>query len=430
MAIKRWQNDLVDTSGRNRLRRYRDLKTSTLDLTPGGAKRCRHAGVGPPCRPVSLRDLFTPDPEDPNDYSAFVDARRRVAIHKMALTNLEEKGIDTLFAAIGLATWKVESRTPPNAPVILLPLDVETTTATARDFRLVVAGDAHLNPVLTHVLRTEHDIETNDDEADVAEDTPTRLECFRSLLDRLQDKWSVLPELTIDLRVVAAVFSYSTMPLVADLEHNGELFAGSDIVSAIAGDGNARDALASRICDPAPNQPDIDPPESEFLILDADSSQQMAINRVLGGESLVIQGPPGTGKSQTIANLITSLIAQGRRVLFVAEKRAAIEAVTKRLEQVGLSNLVMDMHGGVTSRRDFARALNESLKGVTAIPASDHSGLHRRLRERRDSLVANDAATAWNTGPLEAICLPHAGTASCRSCSDRNGSFYRGSTLS
>ena len=97
---------------------------------------------------------------------------------------------------------------------------------------------------------------------------------------------------------------------------------GSDIIAAIAGDGEAREALATAFA-PDPNQPDIDSPSEEFLVLDADSSQHAAINRVLGGESLVIQGPPGTGKSQTIANLITALIARGKRVLFVAEKRAA-----------------------------------------------------------------------------------------------------------
>ena len=121
-------------------------------------------------------------------------------------------------------------------------------------------------------------------------------------------------------------------------------------------------------------------------------SQHMAINRVLGGESLVIQGPPGTGKSQTIVNLITALIARGKRVLFVAEKRAAIDAVTKRLEQVGLSDLVMDMHGRITSRRDFARALADSLDHVGTIPARDYSALHGRLHKRRDALMANDAA--------------------------------------
>ena len=393
-ATKRWQKDLVDTSGRNRLVRYRDLRRSTLDLTPARAHGL-DAGVLDRLlagRSVRLSGLFPDAPDDP-DATAFGDARRRLAaIHKVALTNLEEKGIETLFAAIGLATWRVESGAPPNAPVVLLPLEVEATGAAARDFEIKVSGDAHLNPVLAHLLRTEHDIETDEEEADVAEDPPTTLDGFRALFNRLEETWNALPDLTIELRAVSAVFSYATMPLVTDLEQNGGVLAASDIVAAIAGDGEAREVLGSRICDPKPNQPDVDPPGDEFLVLDADSSQHMAINRVLGGESLVIQGPPGTGKSQTIANLITSLIARGQRILFVAEKRAAIEAVTKRLDQVGLGDLVMDMHGGVTSRRDFARTLNDSLERVAAIPELDYSAIHGRLQERREVLTTNSTA--------------------------------------
>ena len=394
-ATKKWQRELVDTSGRNRLRRYRDLRTGTLDLTPGRARDLNERGLDRLLagRSVNLTSLFPEARNDPDEVPAFNDGRRRLAtIHKMALTNSEEKGIETLFAAIGLATWKVESGSPPNAPVVLIPLHVEATGAAARDFKLELSGDAHLNPVLTHILRTDHDIGTDDDEADVAEDPPASYKGFLALLDRLQSSWKVLPDLEIEARVVTAIFSYSTMPLVSDLEQNGELFAANDIVAAIAGDPDAREALAARICDPEPNQPDIDPPAEEFLVLDADSSQHMAVNRVLGGESLVIQGPPGTGKSQTIANLITALVARGKRVLFVAEKRAAIEAVTKRLDQVGLSELVMDMHGGVTSRRDFARTLNESLEHIATIPVQDHSSLQGHLRERREYLNGNDAA--------------------------------------
>ena len=388
-AVERWRNDLVDTSGRNRLRRYRDLRTGTLDLTPG-----RAPGLAPGAvdrllsgRSASLSGLFSEDEE------GFEDARRRLtAIRRTARTNLEEKGIETLFVAVGLATWEVESGTPPSAPVVLLPVHVESTGAASRDFSIEVSGDVHLNPVLTHILRAEHDIETGDDEADVLEDPPTSLEACWRLLCRLISSWQALPNLELDRRVVASVFSYSTLPLVADLELNGELFAASDIVAAIAGVGEARLSLARRITDPRPNQPDIDPPANEFLALDADSSQHMAINRVLGGESLVIQGPPGTGKSQTIANLISVLVACGKRVLFVAEKRAAIEAVTKRLEQVGLIDIVMDMHGGITSRRDFARTLNASLEQVASIPASDYSGLHARLQDHRRSLIANNSS--------------------------------------
>ena len=395
-AAERWRKDLVDTSGRSPLLRYRDLKLRSLDLTPGRS-------IGPTgadsldrllaARRVSLSDLFRDAPPGQSDPAAFIDARRRLtALRKAARTNLEEKGVETLFVSVGLATWEVRSGAPPKAPVVLVPLDVEAKQAAAHDFKLQLTGDAHLNPLLAHILQSEYGIDTDDVEADVAGDPPCSYEAFTALLDRLQASWKILPGLAMESRVVTAIFSYSTLPLVRDLEQNGELFAKNDMVAAIAGDRSAREALASRIQDPRSNQPDVDPPSEEFLVLDADSSQHLAINRVLGGESLVIQGPPGTGKSQTIANLITALIARRKRVLFVAEKRAAIEAVTKRLDQVRLGELVMDLHGGVTSRREFARTLDASLERVATIPALDHTALHRRLREHRESLAQNDAA--------------------------------------
>ncbi len=299
-ATETWRKNLVDTTGWNRLRRYRDLKTGTLDLTPGTSQGLDTRILDRlfANRTVKLSDLLSDVPVDPLGTPPFDDGRRRLAaIHKKALTNSEEKGIETLFAAVGIATWDVESGSAPNAPVVLIPLNVEPTGAAARDFSITIAGDAHLNPVLAHILRNEHDIGTDEDEADVAEEPSRNFTGYLSLLNRLQQSWDVLPNLLIEPRVVAAIFSYSTMPLVADLEMNAELFAESDIVAAIAGDAGARSALTNRISDPDPNRPDTDPPSQEYLVLDADSSQHTAINRVLGGEALVIQGPPGTGKS-------------------------------------------------------------------------------------------------------------------------------------
>ena len=121
-AAERWQNELVDTSGRNRLRRYRDLKRSTLDLTPGRAPGLNERVLDRMLngRTVSLKDLF-PNSGDlfdgaqnnSDDVAGFEDARRRLtAIRKSALTYQEEKGIETLFVAVGLATWEVDSGAP------------------------------------------------------------------------------------------------------------------------------------------------------------------------------------------------------------------------------------------------------------------------------------------------------------------------------
>ena len=93
---------------------------------------------------------------------------------------------------------------------------------------------------------------------------------------------------------------------------------------------------------------------ADYSVLDADSSQRSAIDAVLAGRSLVIHGPPGTGKSQTIANLIAAMVARGRKVLFVAEKRAAIDAVLSRLAAVDLGDLVLDIHEGTRDRQRIA----------------------------------------------------------------------------
>ena len=407
-AAEGWRKDLFDPSGKNRLRNYRDLKTGTLDLTPGG-----QAGVNAQAldrllagRKVRLSELFST--ETSLDAAApFEDAQRRTAaIHKTALTNLEEKGIDTCFAGIGLATWSVEQRTEPNAPVILVPIRTSRLAAAARDFELSVAGDAHLNPVLAYVLAGEHGLNVEEVEAELADEQQTSLDGYRRLINALTAVWSTVPEFDIALRAVLGNFSYFTMPLVQDLDKHTEFFASNDLVAAIAGSAAARSALVGNRCDPDPNRPNHEPPASEFLVLDADSSQHQAINQVLGGESLVIQGPPGTGKSQTIANLIGALAGQGKRVLFVAEKRAAIEAVTKRINGAGLGDLVMDLHGGISSRREFAAGLATSLANVSRIPAQDYSELHNRLAASRGELLAMSAAlhearAPWNLSVYE-----------------------------
>ena len=116
------------------------------------------------------------------------------------------------------------------------------------------------------------------------------------------------------------------------------------------------------------------------------------MNLAVRGANLVVQGPPGTGKSQTIANLIATLVAREKSVLFVAEKRAAIDAVLDRLREVDLADLVLDLHEGSGNRRRLATDLGLSLQAVRSIPAPDGVELHRELAERRDRLSEHDVA--------------------------------------
>src|SRR6185295_17837781 len=133
-----------------------------------------------------------------------------------------------------------------------------------------------------------------------------------------------------------AFFSFAKFLLWRDLVDHEDALLGHDLVShLVRGDRGTQ----LNIGQPFIETRDLDrerPLGSSRLVLDADASQRVAIDAALRGRSFVLQGPPGTGKSQTIANLIAECLAAGKRVLFVAEKRAALEVVARRLERVGL----------------------------------------------------------------------------------------------
>ena len=122
---------------------------------------------------------------------------------------------------------------------------------------------------------------------------------------------------------------------------------------------------------------------------------------MLGGQHGVIQGPPGTGKSQTIANLIASLVARGKRVLFVAEKRAALEVVLHRLERAGLGLLALDMHGADISRSAIVRRIAQNLDQVRTTRRCDAASAHQQYVDRRDSLNAHVRKLHQRHDPLE-----------------------------
>src|SRR5207244_4057557 len=110
----------------------------------------------------------------------------------------------------------------------------------------------------------------------------------------------------------------------------------------------------------------IDEPELErrvpVLIRDADSSQHSALVDALEGKNLVIEGPPGTRKSQTITNLIAVALAQGKTVLFISEKLAALEVVRRRLDEAGLGLFCLELHSHKTRKDSLLNDLATRLK--------------------------------------------------------------------
>ncbi|MGZ4687362.1 AAA domain-containing protein [Oryzihumus sp.] len=378
-AVQAWQRHLVDLGGRNTLLWYRDLPSGTLDLTtahPGGLAMLL-AG-----RPTRLSDLF-------REPAALAEARRRARVIRAKTTELhEERGIAAGFVAVGMASWRVAGASrPPAAPVLLRSCVLRPRGASQDDFDLDLGPDVELNPVLEHYLRSEQGLEVDGDAlADMA--TVTGAFDAAPVFSALAAGCEEVPGFTIVPRLVLGTFSYAKLPMVADLAAQLDTLADHDVVAALAGDPGALRAVRTSVPQLAVDQD----PEREHLVLDADSSQHAVIEAVRSGANLVVKGPPGTGKSQTIANLIAALASDGRRVLFVAEKRAAIDAVVSRLDRLGLGDLVLDAYDGATNRRRLAREVGDTLDRAVEAGEPDTAEVARTLVDRRTRLVGHSRA--------------------------------------
>lgn len=138
------------------------------------------------------------------------------------------------------------------------------------------------------------------------------------------------------------------------------------------------------------------PPSDQHLIIAADATQVGAIAKARLGDSLIIQGPPGTGKSQTITNLIADYVARGKRVLFVCEKRAAIDVVFHRLRQQRLDELCCLIHDSQTDKKEFILNLKQTYEQWLAGEGGDANDAKRAsaLRTLETELAALESYAA------------------------------------
>ena len=383
-AVRAWTSQLVDLSGRNNLLHFRELRQGTLELS-GAPGAFELLGGGK----VRLSTLLP---------GAESRARR---IRAKAKENFEERGLRTLMLGWGIATWtNTRGSSVPAAPIVLQALRI---TAHGADYDLQLEDEPEINPTLLHVLAQDFAVSVDGDAladllypAPVADGAPTAPggPSLSGVTSALGSLCAAVPGFAVAERMVVGNFSYAKLPMVTDISSSVAELAAHDLIAAIAGDEPSRAAVRARHASVSLSEPDRINPAAEFLVLDADASQTFVVNAALAQADLVVEGPPGTGKSQTIANLIATLVANRRRVLFVAEKRAAIDAVLDRLRRVGLGDLVLDLHDGAGSRRKLAQDLSKALADAATIPLPDLLPAQQVLETRREAVARRTSRAA------------------------------------
>ena len=325
--------------------------------------------------------------------------KRLLNTYRLAHSIIEETGVNTLFLALGMLRWWEADQSDQErlAPLILVPVRLERAGVRER-FRLMHTGeDIGTNLSLLEKVRVDFGLSLpGQDKVEQVADGTIHIGDYFNLvaktvrLSRLK-RWRTDPDF-----IALGFFSYNKILMYHDLDYaawpKGDGIEKSDIIHALFGNDGFSESAPT-----IPSDAHIDyslSPRDTYHVVDADSSQALAIYDANAGRNLVIQGPPGTGKSQTIANIIAEAVGRGKRVLFVAEKMAALEVVKRRLDSIGLGDTCLELHSHKTNKGETLANLGRIL--TLQKPSADGIGpVLNDLARVRSQL--NDYAVAVNT---------------------------------
>ncbi len=336
------------------------------------------------------QDVSTEVEKQHRDYRLQTDvpeevfARTLMRIVKRRLMFEREKGLITFFLGIGFLEW---TRKKPNSedfyefnsPILLLPLRLDYNGAKA--VLTQSGGDLRLNEDLVYAVQEvtgapPPSLPISDGEEDGSFDLDAY---FDEINSYIAEKGR--PEWLLRRRMAGGIFRSTGIPPSELIPGRFKDEAINRLGSWVVGGDGAQERLPLRDVD-AEKYRDIAP----AFALPADSSQHSAVIDVASGMNLVIEGPPGTGKSQSIVNLIANAIYHGKKVVFLAQKTAALEVVRHRLENIGLGSKCLALHSEHASKAALFEEVGKRIvlegKGKAA------KSKFKRLCERRDECIA------------------------------------------
>ena len=298
-----------------------------------------------------------------------------VYIHKNAKQAIEENGSSTLYLAIGLLKW-FDRKTPEQprySPILLLPVEISRRSVNSKFTLKSREEESMINITLVEFLRQEYELNlsgleqlpTDEKGVDVAKVMGVLRQAIKNLKG-----WDILEQ------IVLGNFSFSKLILWKDIVVHQEELLKSDMVRSLV-DGKLyinenHEAYSANGFDNIQSQ-------SIVLPIPTDVSQMDAVLSAQQGRSFILHGPPGTGKSQTITNIIADALYRGKRVLFVAAKKAALDVVHRRLEQIGLAPFTLELHSNKSKKSDVLVQLAKSIETAKLAQTADFQQEAQRL---------------------------------------------------
>ncbi|MDE5721126.1 MAG: DUF4011 domain-containing protein [Clostridia bacterium] len=290
------------------------------------------------------------------------------SIAKKADAAIEETGVNIAYIAFGFVHW-FEANDPEalyRAPLLLIPVTIERKARTEA-FKIKPTGDdAVLNPTFAFKLQSEYGV-TLPEYSD--EGISRYFDALGEIFEKL--KWTLTRECKI------GIFSFLKINMYRDLKDNADEILLNRNIRILLGEPVEEETSLKEQGESAQRN-----------VVDADSSQAEAVALAKTGESFVLQGPPGTGKSQTITNLIAECISDGKRVLFVSEKLAALNVVYDKLKKAGLAEFCLELHSHKANKKEVIAELCRTLRLPKNTVSAEAAEYTDELKRAEDKLCA------------------------------------------